>query len=130
MLGEPSALQYDGILGRDFLEERESVINYCSRQIIMNNEVFIDFDVKPCVGKTEPCRLTLKARSENIVNVPDNYKDLGMLDKTELSPGIFLAASLTRGENGVCLTSVENTTEQDQTVILPQVDLESLSEVC
>jgi methylaspartate ammonia-lyase len=51
VLGEPSALQYDGILGRDFLEERESVINYCSRQIIMN-EVFIDFDVKPCVGKT------------------------------------------------------------------------------
>jgi len=67
----------------------------------MNNEVFIDFNVKPCVGKTEPCRLTLKARSENIVNAPTNYKGLGLLDKTELSLGIFLATSLTRGENSV-----------------------------
>jgi hypothetical protein len=59
---------------------RESVINYCSRQIIMNNEVIINLHVKPCVGKTEPCRLTLQARTEHIVNVPTNYKGLGILD--------------------------------------------------
>ena len=29
VLSEPSALQCDGILGKDFLEEKESVINYC-----------------------------------------------------------------------------------------------------
>ena len=57
--------------------------------------------MKLCVSNTEACGLTLKARSENIVNIPTNYKGLGFLDKTELSPGIFLAASLTRGENGV-----------------------------
>jgi hypothetical protein len=68
----------------------------------MNNEVIVNIDVKPCVSNTEPCRLTLKGRSENIVNIPTNYKGLGLLDKTELSPGIFLAPSLTRGENGVC----------------------------
>jgi len=62
----------------------------------------VNFDVKPRVSNTEPCRLTLKARTENIVNIPTNYKGLGLLDKTELSPGIYLAASLTRGENGVC----------------------------
>ena len=81
VLGEPFELQYDGILGKDFLEERESVINYCSRQIIKNGEVFVNFDVKPCVNNTEPCRLTLKARTENIVNIPTNYKGLGLLDK-------------------------------------------------
>jgi len=111
-----------------FLEERESVINYCSHQIIMNDEVFVNFDVKPCVSKTEPCRLTLKARTENIVNIPTNYKGLGLLNKTELSPGIYLAASLTRGENGVCGTSIINSTEQDQTVVSPQIDLQSLDE--
>ena len=104
---------------------RESVINYCSRQIIINDEVIVNFDVKPCVYKTEPCKLTLKARSETIVNVTTNYKVLGLLDKTHLSPGIFLAASLTKGENGVC-PSVVNTTEQDQTVVLPRVYLEGL----
>jgi hypothetical protein len=66
----------------------------------MNKEVIVNFDVKPCVGKTEPCRLSLQARTEQIVNVPTNYKGLGILNKTELLPGIFLAASLTRGENG------------------------------
>ena len=67
----------------------------------MNDEVLVNLDVKPCVNKTEPCRLTLKARTENIVKVPTNYKGLGLLGKHEL-PGIYLAASLTRGDNGIC----------------------------
>jgi hypothetical protein len=36
---------------RIFLEDRGSVINYCLRQIIMNNEVVINFDEKSCVDK-------------------------------------------------------------------------------
>ena len=67
----------------------------------MNDEVILNFDVKPCVNNTETCTLTLKARTENIINVPTNYKALGLLDKTELSRGVYLAASMTRGENGV-----------------------------
>ena len=63
------------------MEERKSVINYCCRQIIMNDEVFVNFDVKPCDNKTEACRLTSKARTENIVNIRTNYKGLGLLDK-------------------------------------------------
>ena len=89
VLGEPSALQYEVILGKDFLEERESVINYCSSQIIMNDEVCLNFNVKPCVNITEPCRLTLNARTENIVNIPTYYKRLGLLDKSELLPAFI-----------------------------------------
>ena len=55
------------------------------------------------VDKTTPCKLTLKARSECIVNVSTNSKGLGLLDRAEISPGVFLAASLTRGENGACV---------------------------
>ena len=87
---------------------RESVINYSSRQTIMHNEVVINFDEKPCVSKTESCRLTLKARSEHIVYVATNYKGLGKLDRAELSPGVFLAALLTRGENGVSYKCCEH----------------------
>ena len=43
VLGEPFKLHYGGILGKDFLEERESVINYCPRQIIMNDEIVVNF---------------------------------------------------------------------------------------
>ena len=81
----------------------------------------MNFDVKPCINKTEPCRLTLQARTENIVNVPTNYRGLGLLHKNELLTGIYLAAALNRGENGVCITSVINTTKKDQTVDLHRV---------
>ena len=52
-LGEDSEMHYDAILGKDFLEERESVINYCSRQLVMNNEVVVNFYPKPSAIKTE-----------------------------------------------------------------------------
>ena len=41
---------------------------------------------------------------------------------------MYLASALTRGENGVCVMSIINATEKDQTVNLPYVDLESLEE--
>jgi hypothetical protein len=73
-------------------------------------------------NKTETCRLTLRARTENIVRVPTNYKGLGLLAKNEILPGVNLASALTRAENGVCVTSIINTTERDQAVELPRVD--------
>ena len=51
-----------------------------------------------------------------------------MLYKIEILPGVYLASALTRGENGVCVMSVINTTERDQTVELTWVDLEKLDE--
>jgi hypothetical protein len=47
VLGKNFKLHYDAIVGMDFLEERESMINYCSYQIVMNNEVVVNFDPKP-----------------------------------------------------------------------------------
>jgi len=64
VLGENSEMHYDAILSKNFLEERGSVINYCSCQIIMNSEVVINFDPKPSAIKTEPCKLTSKDRAE------------------------------------------------------------------
>ena len=106
VLRENSELPYDAILGKDFFETREGVINYCSRQIIMNDEVIVNFDPKPTANKTEPCRLTLKARTEMIVRVPTSSKGKGFLPKNELLPGLYLASSLTRALNGVCVTSI------------------------
>jgi hypothetical protein len=70
----------------------------------------------------------LRARTENIVKIPINYNGLGPLDKNEILPGVYLASALTRGENGVCVTSIINSTERDQTIELPYVDLENLEE--
>ena len=94
----------------------------------MNDEIVMNFDLKPCINKTEPYRLTFRARTENIVRVPTNYKGLGLLVKNEILPCVYLASALTRGENVVCVTSIINATERDQTVELPCVDLESKEE--
>jgi len=47
----------------------------------MNNQVVVNFDPKPGTNKTEPCRRTLKVRTENIVRVPTTSKGLGLLPK-------------------------------------------------
>jgi hypothetical protein len=94
-LREDSELPYDAILGRDFSETKESVINYCSRQIIMNDEVVITFEPKPTANKTEPCMLALSARTEMILRVPTFSEGTGLLPKSELLPGVYLASSLT-----------------------------------
>jgi len=41
-------------------------------------------------------------------------------------PGVFFASALTRAVNGVCISSITNTTEIDQTIQLTCVDLENL----
>jgi hypothetical protein len=94
----------------------------------MNNQVVVNFDPKPGTNKTEPCRRTLKVRTENIVRVPTTSKGLGLLPKNEILPGIYIASSLTRAVNGVCVTSIINTAETDQKIELPCVDLEVLEE--
>ena len=48
---------------------RESVINYICRKIVMNGEIVVNFHLKPSINKTEPCRLTLRARTENIIDL-------------------------------------------------------------
>ena len=39
-------IQYDGILGRNFFEDKQSIINYCNQRVIMGN-VFVKCDTKP-----------------------------------------------------------------------------------
>jgi hypothetical protein len=43
VVGNELGIQYDGILGRDFFEDKRTIINYCDRQIIMG-DVSVKFD--------------------------------------------------------------------------------------
>ena len=62
------------------------------------------------------------------MSVPTTSKGLCLLPKNELLPGMYIASSLTQAVNGICVTSIINTTEADQTVDLPKVALEGLDE--
>jgi hypothetical protein len=67
-------MQYDGILGRDFFEDKQSITNYCDQQVIMG-DVVMKFDPIPNKANRENRKLILKARSENIVKLPTNSLD-------------------------------------------------------
>ena len=107
------------------MEERERVINHCSRQILLN-EAIEKFDSKSRATETEPCRRTLRASTENVVSVPTTSEGLGLLPKNELVPGVFIDSTLTRAVKSFCVTSVVKTMETDQNIELTCVVLEGL----
>jgi len=112
VVGSEFGIQYDGILGRNFFEDKQNIINYCGQQIIMG-DVVVKFHPKPDKISNENYKLTLKARSENIVNLPTKSMGHGLISKKELIPGIYLAESLTKEMNRKCFTSIVNTLEED-----------------
>ena len=44
-VGNEFGIQYDGILGRDFFEDKQGIINYCDQQITMG-DIVVKFDPK------------------------------------------------------------------------------------
>jgi hypothetical protein len=99
IMGSDFQLQYDGILGRDFWEDKEAAINYCNREIIMGN-IIIKFDSKGDNENKKSRKCTLKARTENLVELPTSSIGQGLIPKIELLPGVYLAESLSKGING------------------------------
>jgi len=84
-------------------------------------DVVVKFDPKPDKANSKNCKLTLKARSENIVKLPTKSLGHGLTSKKELIPGVYLAESMTKEMNGKCITSTVNTLEEDITLDPPQI---------
>jgi hypothetical protein len=91
------------------------------------SNVTLNFDNKTEKTRTEACKLTLKPRTENIVLVPTKSNGLGVIHKSEIMPGIYLAESLTEEINGYCVTSIINTLEKEITIETPCVQLEEIN---
>jgi len=53
--------------------------------------VVVKFDPKLDKTDADTCKLTLKARSENIVKLPTKSMGHGLISKRELIPGVYLA---------------------------------------
>ena len=90
VVGEEFGIQYGGILGRNFFEDKQSIINCWDQQMIMG-DVVVKFDPKPNTANSESCKLTLKARYENVVKLPTKSMGHGLKSKNELRPGVYLA---------------------------------------
>ena len=128
-MGNNFGCQYDGILGQDFWKNNRATINYCDCTITMD-DVIMSFDNQANKTKNESHKLTLKTRTESIVQLPTKCKGLGIISKREIIPGVHLAESLTEEINGYCITSIVNTLERDITIDPPHVELEEIEDKC
>ena len=129
VMGSGFCCQYDGILGQDFWENYRATINYCDRTISMN-EVTMNFDNETDRKKDKIYKLTLKPRTESIVSLPTKSKGLGIIQRKEIIPGVYLAESLTEEIDGHCITSIMNTLEKEIIIDPPHVQLEEIEKEC
>ena len=128
LVDESFSLRCDGILGKDFWSSTGAKINYEKGEIAMGN-VVVPFDSRTDTPKKERVwLLKLPARSETIVRCPTECDGEGIIEKGEISPGVFLAESLTYSKQRECVTSVVNTNDEEKIIESPVVKLIKLSD--
>jgi hypothetical protein len=69
-------------------------------------DVVNKFDSKDNGVRGKIFKITLQARSENYVKLPNACKGQGLISRKEIIPGIYMAESLTREIGGTCITSI------------------------
>jgi hypothetical protein len=75
VFGNEFGIQYDGILGRNFFEDKT---NYCDQQVMGD---VVKFDPKPDKTNSENCKPILKARTEIIMKLPTKSLGHGLISK-------------------------------------------------
>jgi hypothetical protein len=126
IVGDGINIPCDGLLGKDFFENKKAKIDYERREIAMG-DVRIQFDDNSLVKeKGAETVVTLKPRCETIVGLPtvSGEMETGLVSKTELAPGIIVADTLTVVQQGSCLTSIVNTNDEEIKIALPTVKLD------
>ena len=88
----------------------------------------LKFDPKSAKPNSKNCMLTLIARSEDVLKLSTKSLGHGIISKKKLMPVVYLAESLTKAMNGMCITSIVNTLEEDLTHDVPQVLYEEVDD--
>jgi hypothetical protein len=132
-------MEGDGILGKDFLQEMRAQICYRNNTVTFNGERFnakktllSKAQLEKEKGEHAVRTITLQKRSETIVKIPvdtEEYQKEGLLEKCELTDGVFVASSLTTVRDGYVLTSILNTNEQEVKIPEPKLTLNRVPEM-
>lgn len=110
-------IEYDGILGADFLKKYQASWDYATRKMRIDNNLFTLF----------PCnKFILNARSEAIITAITNDNTVGIVYATEIKPGIFIGNCLVEPKNNKCLISIMNTTEKQIEIEAPVIEIEKI----
>jgi hypothetical protein len=126
VIGDGMNIPCDGILGRDFFEDKQATIDYVRKEIVMGR-VRLKFDDDRQIREQDrEIRITLKPRCETIVRIPTISREMetGLLERREITPGVIVAGALTVVREGACLSTIVNMNEEIVDITLPIVSLE------
>jgi hypothetical protein len=148
VVGKQVDLLYDGILVRDFLKHTKATVCYEKSLVtfkqgnkqwtkrLSGNRWDPDegIEIESALvretngtdqGAVEIKKLILPKRSEVIVSLPvKNGMDdqEGLIDKSTIAEGIYLASSLTRVKGDQVITSILNTRDEEMTIEVPIIE--------
>ena len=112
-------MEYDGILGLDFMKKHRVVCDYDKQKLKIAG---VSFKLRPC-GK-----ITLQPRSETIVRAITNRNQPGVIQAKETKPGVYIGRCLVEPKNFACAISVINTTNKPVEIRTPHVTIEDHDE--
>jgi len=132
-------LKGEGILGCNFLKLMQAQICYKERSLNFRNAGFVihkklrsllDLEIRAHQG-VGVGKLTLPPRTELIVHLPVSAGSRigqGLVERAEITSGLYLTESLFKVNTGHIITSILNTREQDVEVPNPVVKAVELTD--
>ena len=112
-------MEYEGILGIDFLRKQQVSCDYKKLELKIGDTVL----------KLQPYKkIRLKPRSETIIQVATNRNEVGIIRAEETAPGIYIGRCLVEPKNFLCPVSVINTTDDIIEIRTSLVTVEDVSE--
>lgn len=130
-------IQYDGILGNDFLKIFSAKICYKTNQLFVGNEstplnhiiTQLKVNPQPISNLQVLKQFVISPRSETIVPIQIINPEIGegVVEKITLLEGVYMCPSIVRvNANGIALTSILNTTERPVLVKELKINLDPL----
>jgi len=113
---DENSMEYDGILGADFIRRNKISCNYGIKEVHIGNTSFKLFPYR---------RIILKPRCETVVQIIANRNTIGITQAEETSPGIFIGSYLVEPQEFICPVSILNITEAE--IQVPQVIIENIA---
>ncbi|XP_070159225.1 uncharacterized protein [Polyergus mexicanus] len=110
-------IEYEGIIGIDFLRQHSVSCDYNQNQLKIGDAVlrFHTFN-----------KTILKPRSETIVKAITKQNRIGIVRAEETAPGIYLGNCLVEPKDYTCPVSIINTTDTEVEIQTPNVTLEDI----
>lgn len=112
-------MEYDGIIGVDFLQKHRVSCDYKKQELQIGNTAL----------KLRPYnKILLKPRSETIIQATTNRNETGIIKAEQTAPGIFIGRCLVEPRDFRCPVSVINTTDTAVEINTPRVTIEDICE--